>query len=410
MSNDITPDTVAPVITITIDGVAVSNGDTHSFVMGDAAVLSTSSDDGSAVAGPSSIDTSTVGSSQYTYSSVDAAGNRSEIVFTVVVSAADTTAPVIGLSIDGVASTSVSQTLEVGFTSFTLGAALNEAGTLMSVVGGGSSTPVAYSGPYTIGGSAFGIGEYTWTFSGSDDAGNAADAVTYTLNVVAAPAQDPTDLGWQNSGSTTGGEDTNIRNNGGSTSTFSIEGSVRGTTLLEAQNWANANLAAGTTWDIRERTVQPRIKDITAVVQPQTWVVSGTADANAPAVRTRNNEVTAAQTAVAHDDLVTTDTHSYTTPSGSTGGGGAITGTITYDNVASGGGDPVAELTVLDSVVGPDGSAITVTNGAFDFAGAGEYVLTFDPVIGRNFTVTVNITAGGNLTLVLTATSYTLNN
>ena len=225
-------------------------------------------------------------------------------------------------------------------------------------------------------------------------AGDLSETKTFNNSGYTAPVQDPTDLGWQNSGSTTGGEDTNIRANGNPSSTFSIEGVVRGTTLAAAQAWANENLAAGTTWDIRERTVQPQIKDVTAVLQPQTWVVSGTADADAPAVRTRNSEVTGARTAVAHDELVTTDTHSHTTPAATTPEAPSVSGDITVNFNNAGFGLFTAaggEYTIRDS----SGTVVVATtsnpSSTFSFDAAETYTITVSNNITSATAGTVDI-------------------
>ena len=91
VSNDITPDTTAPVLSATLGGVSITAGSVHSYVFGDAAPsIVVTADDGSTVQGPSAIDVSVAGSrTQYTYFAIDGSTNRGEFVFTIVVNAPD---------------------------------------------------------------------------------------------------------------------------------------------------------------------------------------------------------------------------------------------------------------------------------------------------------------------------------
>ncbi|EGW53319.1 beta strand repeat-containing protein [Candidatus Endoriftia persephonae] len=114
-----------------------------------------------------SVDTTTPGSYILTYNVADAAGNNAAAVTRTVV-VADTTAPVISLTGDA------TQTINLGSSYSDPGASATDS------LDGDISSSIVVSG--TVNTSA--VGTYTLTYNVADAAGNAATAVTRTVNVV----------------------------------------------------------------------------------------------------------------------------------------------------------------------------------------------------------------------------------
>ncbi len=170
------PDTTPPVITLIGGDVDLTVGQAYT----EQGATATDNVDGNItsniIVDDSAVDTNTIGSYNVTYNVSDAAGNAAvEVVRTVRVSAApDTTPPVIVL-IGGEVNITVGEAYtDPGYT-----ATDNVDGTITAsvVVGGNVNTNT--------------VGVYILTYNVSDAAGNAANEVTRTVNVNAAPNTPP---------------------------------------------------------------------------------------------------------------------------------------------------------------------------------------------------------------------------
>ena len=157
-------DTTAPVITLNSSAtIEIFAGTNYS----DAGAVAVDNLDGAvAVSSTGAVDTATLGSYEITYTAVDNAGNTSTVKRTVNV-IADTTAPII--SLNGSANISIFKDALYGDAGAT--ATDNKDGLVNVVISGTVDTSV--------------LGAYTITYTATDNAGNNAQPVTRTVNVVA---------------------------------------------------------------------------------------------------------------------------------------------------------------------------------------------------------------------------------